>query len=350
MSATDARAAPGAFQSALLSWYDRHARVLPWRVPPGSEERADPYRVWLSEVMLQQTVVKAAIPYFEAFTMRWPTVENLAAAPDEDILAAWAGLGYYARARNLIACARTVAEMGGFPDTEEGLRALPGLGPYTSASIAAIAFGRPATVVDGNIERVMARLFMVETPLPAAKPDLRAAADLLTPRERPGDYAQALMDLGAVICRPKAPTCLTCPVADFCEARGNAPERLPRKQPKQAKPVRHGLAYWAESRGKLLIVRRPPKGLLGGMAALPASDFTDSPPRLGDGAPFTAKWHRTGRTIDHVFTHFRLRLEIVKAKTSLANGPGEWVPLDRLEEAGLPTLFRKAVKTMLAAR
>lgn len=351
MSAIDARADPAAFHSALLSWYDRSARALPWRVPPGSNERPDPYRIWLSEIMLQQTVVKTVIPYFETFIARWPTVEALAAAPDEEVLSAWAGLGYYARARNLLACAREVTARGAFPDTEEGLLSLPGIGPYTAAAIAAIAFGRPAAVVDGNIERVMARLFAIETPLPAAKPALKQAAADLTPDHRPGDHAQALMDLGAGICRPKTALCLACPVGSFCAARGHDPERLPAKAPKAERPLRRGIVYWAESDGDVLLVRRPAKGLLGGMTALPASEFADTAPDLGAAAPFPADWTLTGASVNHGFTHFRLQLDI--ASVDLPERPeteGEWVPRHHLADAGLPTLFQKAVRAAAALR
>ncbi|MEO0501357.1 MAG: A/G-specific adenine glycosylase, partial [Pseudomonadota bacterium] len=330
---------PAAFQSDLLVWYDEQARTLPWRIPPGSAATPDPYRIWLSEIMLQQTVVAAVKSYFEQFTSRWPTVEALAAAPEEDILTAWAGLGYYARARNLIACARTVAARGGFPDTEAELLTLPGIGPYTAAAIAAIAFDRPAAVVDGNIERVMARLHAVETPLPAARPDLKAHAAGLTPAHRPGDHAQALMDLGATICRPKAAACLVCPVARHCAASGSNPERLPRKTPKAPKPQRHGIAYWLERDGRVLLVRRPPKGLLGGMRAFPATDFVATPPTIGTNAPVTADWQPAG-TAQHGFTHFHLTVDICRA-TGDADMDGEWWPIDTLQKAGLPTLFEK---------
>ncbi|MEE4349527.1 MAG: A/G-specific adenine glycosylase [Pacificimonas sp.] len=353
MSATDPGhiVDPRAFQDELLGWYDRHARALPWRIAPGSGERPDPYRIWLSEVMLQQTVVKAVIPYFEAFTSRWPTVEALAAAPDADILEAWAGLGYYARARNLIACARDVAALGGFPGTEAELRTLPGLGAYTAAAIAAIAFGQPATVVDGNIERVMARLFEVDTPLPAGKKILRAHAATLTPDQRPGDYAQALMDLGATVCRPKAALCLTCPVARLCKARGRDPERLPIKLPKAKKPERQGVAFWLECGGAVLLVRREDSGLLGGMRALPASGFTESGADRGDGAPVKADWQDTGHRVSHGFTHFNLTLTVLRAeRPDRANLQGEWVPIAELDKAGLPTLFKKVVRAVRDSR
>ncbi|MDE2488486.1 MAG: A/G-specific adenine glycosylase, partial [Alphaproteobacteria bacterium] len=258
-------------RAALLAWYDQNARDLPWRVRPADRtagRRADPYRVWLSEVMLQQTTVPHATPYFLKFTALWPRVADLAAAPDGEVMAAWAGLGYYARARNLLACARAVARdhEGVFPDTEEGLRALPGLGPYTAAAVAAIAFDRPANVVDGNVERVMARLFAVEQPLPEAKPELKRLAAGLVAEQRPGDWAQALMDLGAVVCRPKAPLCDRCPIAGRCAAlAAGDPETWPRRAPRPERPHRYGVAFVLTRGDEVALVRRPPRGLLGGM-------------------------------------------------------------------------------------
>ncbi|MBV7256717.1 A/G-specific adenine glycosylase [Pacificimonas sp. WHA3] len=333
-----------AFQSALLDWYDIHARALPWRVPPGSARTPDPYRVWLSEIMLQQTVVQTVKSYFETFVSRWPTVHHLAAARDEDVLAAWAGLGYYARARNLIACARAVSGRGAFPGTEAELLELPGIGPYTAAAIASIAFGRPSVVVDGNIERVMARLFAIETPLPAAKTEMKARAADLTPRRRPGDHAQALMDLGATICRPKAAACLACPVRQFCAATGNAPERLPRKLSKAAKPERRGIAYWLTHGEDVLLVRRPDRGLLGGMRALPATPFVADREPI-PAPPFETEWKAVSKPVVHVFTHFRLELTIMTADISAMPRPsGDWHPVADIVNAGLPTLFAKAAK------
>ncbi|MEL6768962.1 MAG: A/G-specific adenine glycosylase, partial [Pseudomonadota bacterium] len=283
--AADGTAAQAASKigAALLDWYDAHARTLPWRVGPAARaagERPDPYRVWLSEVMLQQTTVATVTPRFAAFLSRWPDVSALATAPREDVLAEWAGLGYYARARNLHACAAAVAERhdGRFPDTEDGLRALPGIGDYTAAAIAAIAFDRPAVVMDGNIERVMARLFAETAPLPGVKPRLKAHAAILTPQQRPGDHAQALMDLGATICTPKRPACGICPLMEACEGRrlGLAPG-LPAKAPKAAKPIRSGTAFVAfDAEGRVGTVLRPDKGLLGGMRALPSTDWAES--------------------------------------------------------------------------
>ena len=326
--------------TALLSWYDRHARKLPWRAPPGSGA-PEPYAVWLSEIMLQQTMVAAVKPYFAAFLCAWPTVEALAAAEESDVLTAWAGLGYYARARNLIACARTVArDHGGcFPDSEAGLIALPGIGRYTAAAIAAIAFGRRAVVVDANVERVTARLFALDEPLPAGKAKLHALADSITPAERAGDFAQGMMDLGATICTARAPACAICPLADSCAGRrSGAPEIYPLKVARKARPQRRGTAFWIERDGHVLLQRRPPKGMLGGMRALPSGPWTSADPGL-DEAPIAAEWRPLGR-VAHVFTHFALELTVVSAESG--EGEGEWWPIDRIGEAGLPTLFAKA--------
>ncbi len=325
--------------AALLEWYDAHARVLPWRVPPGSGERADPYRVWLSEVMLQQTTVAAVKDYFHTFTRLWPTVEALAAAKDEDVMARWAGLGYYARARNLLKCARVVAERGGFPDTVEGLRDLPGIGPYTAAAVAAIAFGRSETVVDSNVERVMARLHAVQEPLPASKPVLVGHAAALTPEARAGDYAQAVMDLGATICTPKNPACGICPWREPCAARaeGIAAE-LPRKTPKKPKPVRLGRIYVIRrGDGAFLLERRPEKGLLGGMLGWPGSGWAEEPPE--GASPVSAALEEIGE-VRHTFTHFHLILR-VHAGRAEAEAP-EGLHWERLSPAALPTVMRKA--------
>jgi A/G-specific adenine glycosylase len=324
----------------LLDWYDRSARVLPWRVPPGGNG-ADPYRVWLSEIMLQQTTVAAVKAYFLRFTERWPSVADLAAAEDADVMAEWAGLGYYARARNLLKCARVVAAQGGFPDNRAALQDLPGIGPYTSAAIAAIAFGRPEVVVDGNVERVMARLFDDHTPLPAAKQPLTAYAARLTPETRPGDYAQAVMDLGATICTPRNPACGICPWRDPClaRARGTAPD-LPRKMPKAAKPVRHGIAYIGRrADGAWLLERRPDKGLLGGTLGWPGTDWAQTCPP--EQPPCDADWRALSTEVRHIFTHFHLRLALRVAHLPM-DAPGHFVPPDRFDPKDLPTLMRKA--------
>jgi len=343
---------PETLRAKLLAWYDASARDLAWRVRPGDHRagvRADPYRVWLSEVMLQQTTVPHATPYFLKFTARWPTVMDLAAEDDGEVMAAWAGLGYYARARNLLACARAVAnEHGGvFPDTEEGLRALPGLGPYTAAAVSAIAFDRPSNVVDGNVERVMSRLFAVEEFLPDAKAELKRLAGALVRDERPGDWAQALMDLGATVCRPKAPLCDRCPVSEFCAGlAGGEPERYPRKAAKVARPHRNGVAYILTRGNEVALVRRPPKGLLGGMLALPTSDWRsigwdDEEARAA--APLGADWRPVGE-VEHVFTHFSLTLRLMRAE-----GDAEgfvWTPRSGLD--ALPSVFLKAARAGLS--
>ncbi|MBT0669902.1 A/G-specific adenine glycosylase [Novosphingobium profundi] len=337
----------------LLDWYDANARALPWRAPPGTPA-PEPYRVWLSEVMLQQTTVAAVKDYFAKFTTLWPRVEDLAAARDEDVMAAWAGLGYYARARNLLACAREVAARGGrFPETEEGLRALPGLGPYTAAAIAAIAFGRRAVVVDANVERVVSRLFAIAEPLPASRPLIRSRTETITPEERAGDFAQAMMDLGSAICTVREPRCLLCPLAGACEARASGdPAALPVKAPKKAKPTRTGRAFWIERQiagvDHVWLVRRAPKGMLGGMRALPDDGWAAR--RDGDGGePFSGRWEPAGR-VSHVFSHFALDLgvSIHLGDRGEAAGEGEWWPLERIAEAGLPTLFAKAAQLALA--
>lgn len=334
----------------LLAWYDSHARKLPWRASPGSP-LPDPYRVWLSEVMLQQTTTAAVAPYFVEFTRRWPTVADLAAEEDAEVMAAWAGLGYYARARNLLACARAVAGRGGkFPDSEAGLRGLPGLGQYTAAAVAAIAFGQRAVVVDANVERVVARLFAIDTPLPGGKAAIHAAADRITPQARAGDFAQAMMDLGATICTARNPRCLLCPLADRCAGRQSGePERFPVKAPKKAKPDRVGHAWWIAANGKVRLVKRAGHGMLGGMRALPDDGWA----ARSDGSavpPLTGPWREAG-AVSHGFTHFNLRLKVLlylgNDWASLPAQEGEWWPLSRIEEAGLPTLFAKAARLAL---
>jgi len=324
---------------ALLCWYAVDKRSLPWRAEAGA--RSDPYRVWLSEVMLQQTTVAAVKPYFETFTARWPTVDALAAAEDGAVMAAWAGLGYYARARNLLACARAVAaeHRGVFPDDEAALRQLPGIGPYTAAAIAAIAFGRRAVAVDSNVERVVARLHAVKTPLPAARAEIRALADAMTPELGAGDFAQAMMDLGSAICTPRGPDCGRCPVRPWCAAYDEGePARYPIKAPKAERPHRRGSAYWLEHDGQVLLVRRPAKGLLGGMLAFPEAE------------PMARDWEDAG-AVDHVFTHFALTMNLLCAETAQRpDGEGLWWPIARIADAGLPTLFAKLAARGLAWR
>jgi A/G-specific adenine glycosylase len=337
----------------LLAWYDRNARDLPWRLRPGSalpDDPAWPYRVWLSEVMLQQTTVAAVKPYFAKFLGVWPTVEALAAASDDDVMAAWAGLGYYSRARNLLKCARAVAERGGFPDTEAELRALPGLGDYTAAAIAAIAFGRRAVVVDANVERVVARLFAIDEPLPKARKAIRAAAASITPEARAGDFAQAMMDLGSHVCTTRAPRCLLCPLAEACEGRKQGePERLPVKPPKRQVPERRGTAFWiTRARGtQVWLVTRPPEGMLGGMRALPDDGWSARADGSGK-VPLAGDWQRLG-AVRHGFTHAHLTLEVRSLETlSQPRGEGQWWPVKKIAEAGLATLFAKAAQLALA--
>jgi A/G-specific adenine glycosylase len=333
-----------ALSTDLLAWYDRHARVLPWRVSPADRAagmRPDPYRVWLSEVMLQQTTVAAVKDYFHRFTTRWPTVQALAAAQDAEVMAEWAGLGYYARARNLLACARAVATAGGFPDTSTGLRTLPGIGPYTAAAIASIAHDEPATVVDGNVERVMSRLFLVETPLPAAKPELTCLAATLTPTERPGDYAQAVMDLGATVCTPRRPSCTICPWVNDCRARAAGVQAdLPRKLAKAPKPTRQGTVWIAlRDDGAWLLERRPEKGLLGGMLGWPGTEWDGA----GGDAPLAADWLDAG-LVRHVFTHFDLTLSVAAAGVPHGTAPvrGMFLTPADFGPGDLPTVMRKA--------
>ncbi|MGR9169255.1 A/G-specific adenine glycosylase [Rhizobium sp. KDH_Rht_773_N] len=339
--------------SPLLQWYDRHHRDLPWRVSPPMARRGvrpDPYHVWLSEVMLQQTTVQAVKPYFANFLAKWPSVIDLARAPGEEVMAAWAGLGYYARARNLKKCAEAVASQhaGVFPDTEEGLKALPGIGDYTAAAVAAIAFNRQAAVMDGNVERVISRLYAIATPLPAAKRLMRQKVALLTPDDRPGDFAQAMMDLGATICTPKRPACSLCPFNGSCEAlRLHDAERFPVKAAKKEKPVRRGAAFVAvTSDGDILLRRRAESGLLGGMTEIPTTAWTarQDGETSAEAAPFKAGWESAG-TVTHVFTHFELRLSIFRAAIGerVQTDDGWWEPVTNLEAQALPTIMKKAI-------
>ena len=318
----------------LTQHYVDNFRRLPWRSPPGAPP-PDPYRVWLSEVMLQQTTVAAVAPRFERFVERWPTIEALADASDEAILGEWAGLGYYARARNLIACAREVARRGAFPTSAGELRALPGLGDYTAAAVAAIAFGERVAVVDTNVARIVSRLHGLVAP---SKGQVRSLTLDLTPADRPGDFAQAMMDLGATICRPRAPACDSCPLRADCAARASGhPETFPAPKPKRVRPVRYGTVYWTEHHGEVWLVRRPAMGLLGGMTALPGSDWTDErPPASGEIG-----------TVTHVFTHFRLELGVELRSQPV--GDGWWQALNTLPTAGLPTLYRRVASLVSAA-
>ncbi len=337
--------------AALLAWYDRHRRRLPWRAEPG--EAADPYRVWLSEIMLQQTTVAAVLPYYERFLTRFPTVAALAAADEAAVMAAWAGLGYYARARNLHACARAVAAAGGFPQDVAGLRALPGIGPYTAAAIAAIAFGVPGVPVDGNVERVVARCFAIADPLPAAKPAIAAAAARLGDQPeavaRAADFAQALFDLGATVCTPTSPACGICPWFSVCAGRraGIAAE-LPRKAPKVLRPLRHGVSFYLiDAAGRVLLRRRPPRGLLGGMTELPGTAWRATPWPEADWrphAPAPAEWRLAGE-VRHGFTHFELRISVLAAQVPTISADGFLRDAACLAGEALPSVMRKCVAT-----
>jgi A/G-specific adenine glycosylase len=341
---------------ALLAWYDPERRHLPWRAVP--HERPDPYRVWLSEIMLQQTTVKAVLPRYELFLRRWPDVKALAEAELGDVLAAWAGLGYYARARNLHACARAVVEHHGgrFPADQAALRKLPGIGDYTAAAISAIAFGKRATPVDGNIERVVARLFAVTTPLPEAKPEIRALAESLTPATRSGDFAQSMMDLGATICTPRRPACGLCPLRPDCRSHAaGLAEALPYREEKGERPVRRGVAFVAfRSDGAVLLRERPLRGLLGGMLETPSSPWEDNEPNgraVRAHAPLKADWQKLPGLVEHIFTHFRLELSVYRAEVGTDAVPKRaaepercrWLKLRELSGAALPSLMRKVI-------
>ena len=332
----------------LLDWYDKHRRRLPWRALPGVVP--DPYAVWLSEIMLQQTTVQAVKPYYEGFLAKWPRVEDLANAPVDDVMRMWAGLGYYSRARNLHACAKAVVadHAGRFPDTEAGLRTLPGIGPYTAAAIAAIAFNRRAVVVDGNIERVISRLFEIDTPLPAGKVPIKQHTDRLTPDTRAGDFAQAMMDLGATICTPKRPACALCPLMDGCQARkAGTQDQFPVKAPKALRPMRMGAAFYTRrADGQVLVRTRPPRGLLGGMTEIPGTEWAPGAPPGPDAAPLKLKWQKRSALVEHGFTHFELRLAVyVASATKATKAPAEcrWVDEMTLNDEALPTVMRKVV-------
>ena len=336
----------------LLEWYDGHARAMPWRVSPAdcaAGVKADPYRVWLSEVMLQQTTVAAVRAYFLRFVALWPTVGDLAVAADAEVMGQWAGLGYYARARNLLACARAVVQGHGgvFPRDLAGLLSLPGVGPYTAAAVAAIAYGVPAVVVDGNVERVMARLFAVEEPMPLAKVQLTALAARLTPSARPGDYAQAVMDLGATICTPRNPACGICPLMAMCLGRAAGLQAdLPRKLAKPVKPTRMGILWIARGPGgDWLVERRPDRGLLGGMLGFPGDGWDGA----GGAAPMAADWRALGE-VRHTFTHFHLVLQVFAAQGSGNPARGEFIPAAIFRPSDLPTVMRKAYDLTLRGR
>ena len=332
----------------LLAWYDDAARDLPWRVGPAARargERPDPYRVWLSEIMLQQTTIAHATRYFEEFTRRWPTVDALAAAPDEEVMHAWAGLGYYARARNLLKCAREVSERGGFPQTSSQLLSLPGIGPYTSGAVAAIAFGERAAAVDGNVERVMARILAADGDWNEVKTRIRETVAELVPDERPGEFAEALMDLGATVCTPKSPNCLLCPLSELCRARAEGtPARYPIKPKRTAKPVRKGAALVLVKGDDVKLVRRPPRGLLGGMLALPTTEWREA--AEPDAESLAAEHGATPGSLNelgevrHVFTHFELHLSVWRADAATLSS-GDWAPL--ADADGLPSVFAKAL-------
>ncbi|MGB7204330.1 MAG: A/G-specific adenine glycosylase [Anderseniella sp.] len=339
--------------SRLLDWYDQHARSLPWRAKPGV--CADPYKVWLSEIMLQQTTVATVGKYFLTFTYRWPTVEALAAAHLDDVLREWAGLGYYARARNLHACAKAVVDDfdGRFPDTEAGLLALPGIGPYTAAAIAAIAFNQPAAAVDGNVERVISRMYAITDPLPGSKPQIRSHTNDLVPIDRPGDFAQALMDLGATLCTPRKPDCLICPWGDECKARSlGIAETLPLKVRARERPIRQAKVFWVErADGALLMRRRQEKGLLGGMLEFPSTGW-DSKEAFQQMPPYNATWRETGKRIEHTFTHFHLLLDVLETNARFDDHPKSdsdwrWIARDQLAREALPTAMKKVVAAML---
>jgi A/G-specific adenine glycosylase len=353
----------GGIAETLLAWYDREQRALPWRVPPGSKQ--DPYKVWLSEIMLQQTTVKAVTPGYIDFLRRWPDVKALARAELGEVLAAWAGLGYYARARNLHACARVVADAHGgtFPKTEAELRKLPGIGGYTAAAIAAIAFDEHATPIDGNIERVIARLFAIETPLPAAKPEIKARAESLTPQRRAGDFAQSMMDLGATICTPRRPACGLCPIRPACRgyAEGLA-ERLPYKEGKSERPTRRGAAFVAVRDDCMVLLReRPLKGLLGGMLETPSTPWEETAPNgsaVKRHAPVDTVWEEMPGLIEHTFTHFHLELLVYRARvdadTTLTEAAEpaccRWLHYRELPGAALPSVMRKVLTHALEER
>ncbi len=345
------------FRAALLGWYNRNRRILPWRAMPG--QKANPYHVWLSEIMLQQTTVGAVIPYFQKFIASWPTLEDLAHAQEEEVMKAWAGLGYYSRARNLYKCSRLVAEKGGFPEGQEDLKKLPGIGDYTSAAITSIAFDRPATVIDGNVERVLARYYAVSEPLPDAKKSIRGLAESLSAgnKNRPGDFAQAMMDLGATICVPRNPRCNLCPISNPCRARQlGIQNELPKRGQRAEKPKKIGYVYWIENdKSQILLHTRPPKGLLGGMVSLPTSEWVDEKNALTlthpdfivcSGQDLSIE---DGLKIEHVFTHFKLALIPIRCSinTLLLPTDGYWEYIQDINLLGFPSVFKKVALSVL---
>ena len=352
MPAAPQRFAASPDPAQLLAWYDRHRRDLPWRALPG--EAADPYRIWLSEIMLQQTTVVTVAPYFARFVARWPSLHSLAGAELDEVLHEWQGLGYYARARNLHACARAVVERhdGRFPSDPATLRALPGIGDYTAAAIAAIAFDHRSAAVDGNVERVVARLFAVEEPLPQAKPELRALATTLVPQQRAGDFAQAMMDLGAVLCTPRRPRCVLCPWRGDCAAAATGiQESLPARVEKPERPVRYGVVFWlVRDDGAVMLRRRPEKGLLGGMIELPSTPWRDTPwdeSEAAQAAPAATQWAALPGTVQHGFTHFRLELAMMAGRTS-APPEGIWARPGEFKDYAFPTLTKKLANYALS--
>lgn len=351
---------PARLRANLLSYYDDEGRTLPWRIRPKDRESgviADPYAVWLSEIMCQQTTIAAVIPYWKTFLAKWPTVNDLAAAPRDHVLAAWAGLGYYARARNLHTCAMIIAhEFGGvFPQNEAALLKLPGIGAYTAAAIASICYNEPVNVVDGNVERVISRLYRVQKPLPSGRAELRKLAGGLADPDRPGDYAQALMDLGSQICKPKNPSCDRCPWRCDCDAcANNCMEDYPRKTAKKERPKRYGAVFFLEDAGKILLRRRPDKGLLGGMMELPGTQWEackHSADIYLSHAPAPRNWQQTTSPIEHVFSHFTLHLDVFMAQGSVDETSNTedaiWADLDALENYALPSLMHKAIRAAL---
>lgn len=337
-----------AMRCALLDWYDAMGRTLPWRVRPEDREKgvvADPYAVWLSEVMLQQTTIPHGTPYWHKFLTLYPTVDDLAAAPLEEVLTHWAGLGYYARARNLHRCANVIVDEhdGQFPQTKAALQALPGIGDYTASTLAAICFDAPESIVDGNVERVIARLHRVETPLPKGKTAIRKLARVLADPDRPGDYGQALMDLGATVCTPRSPSCDRCPWEDWCEARAHdVMTDYPKKMPKKTAPVRHGHAFVIRKASHVWLRQRPEDGLLGAMMEVPGSDWQSDKPALS--YPIAGDWSRMPAPVRHVFTHFTLMLDVHLLHTRKnPPGAGQWVRIDELDSQALPSLFKKVL-------